>query len=55
MLKMSIPIDIILCIIKFLDNREFYVKINEESSLSYSIECGLPQGSVFPYTIRYFY
>ena len=38
-------------IIKFLESRQFYVKINEESSEKFLIECGLPQGSVLAPTL----
>ena len=51
MVSMGIPLYLIRYIIQFLDRREFFVKINDESSDKYSIECGLPQGSVLAPTL----
>ena len=52
MLKMKIPLHIIRVITKFLEKREFFVKINEEGSEKFSIECGQCPCS---YPVRYFY
>ncbi len=51
MLKMKIPLHIIRVITKFLEKREFFVKINEEGSEKFSIGCRLQQGNVLAPTL----
>ena len=46
MIKLKTPLYIIRFVTNFLNKREFIVKVNNYSSKSYPIECGLPQGSV---------
>jgi hypothetical protein len=46
MIKMKIPIDLILWLRAFLDNRKFFVNIGNTQSQLYDIKAGVPQGAV---------
>ena len=48
---MNIPLYLVRYIIQFLSGRESFVRINDEGSETFAIECGLPQGSVLAPTL----
>ncbi len=51
MISMNIPLYLVRYIIQFLSGRESFVRINDEGSETFAIECGLPQGSVLAPTL----
>ncbi len=51
MISMNIPLYLVRYIIRFLSQMNTFVRINDESSETFAIQCGLPQSSVFAPTL----